>query len=252
MSNLGLVSIIVPAFRAESYISETVESVLQQTYQDWEMLIADDCSPDDTVKIVSAWATRDQRIRLIECGKNGGPAAARNAALKQSRGRWIAFLDSDDIWLPTKLQDSLAFALEHNAALVFTAFRRMSFDGSEVGRHIKVPRKVTYRQLLGNTVIATSTVLIDRDQTGDISMHHTYYDDFVCWLSILKRGFVGYGLNVDLMRYRIVRKSVSRNKLKSSKEVWNTYRAVEGLSMLASTWYFACYAFRGLLKYRKL
>lgn len=248
--NDKLVSIIVPAYRAASYIGRTIESVLAQTYREWEMLIADDCSPDNTGEVVAALAERDARIRLIALQRNGGPAAARNAALQQAGGRWIAFLDSDDMWLPPKLERSMAHAKATSAALVFTAYRRISQDESRVGGLIRVPRTLTYRQLLGNTAIATSTVLIDRSIAGDVRMEPVFYDDFVCWLSILKRGHVAQGLDEDLMRYRVLAQSVSRNKGRSAREVWKTYRDVERLGPLASSWYFGRYAMNALRKYR--
>lgn len=249
--NDGLVSIIVPAYKAAPYIARTIESVRAQTYRDWEMLVADDCSPDDTREIVSEWQRRDRRVRLIALERNGGPAAARNAALAQARGRWIAFLDSDDMWLPEKLERSLAHAKAHRSALVFTGFRRLSQDESRTGDYIPVPRTLTYRQLLGNTVIATSTVVIDRSVSGEVRMERVYYDDFVCWLSILKRGHVAHGLDEDLMRYRVLAQSVSRNKGRSAREVWKTYRQVEHLNPMAAAWHFARYALNALRKYRK-
>lgn len=248
--NGQLVSIIVPAYRAARVIPATIESVLAQTWPHWEMLVADDCSPDDTREVVRAWSARDPRIQLIPLQRNGGPAAARNAALERARGRWIAFLDSDDLWLPTKLERSIAFAQQQQAALVYTGFRRISADGAQVGRYIAVPPRLGYRQLLGNTAIATSTVVIDRAQTGNIRMQSVYYDDFVCWLGIVKRGLTARGLDEDLMRYRVLQQSVSRNKKRSAQEVWKTYRSVEGLGLLPSAWYFANYAARALLKYR--
>lgn len=245
-----LVSIIVPAYKAASHIGHTIESVLAQTYRHWEMLIADDCSPDDTREVIAQWAQRDPRIQLIALERNGGPAAARNAGLQRARGRWIAFLDSDDMWLPEKLERSLAHAQHNRAALVYTGFRRISHDESRVGKRIHVPRALTYRYLLGHTAIATSTVLIDRSIAGEVRMQRVYYDDFVCWLSILKRGHVAHGLDEDLMRYRVLAKSVSRNKGRSAREVWKTYRDVERLNPVASAWYFSRYAFNALRKYR--
>ncbi len=245
-----LVSIITPAYRVESIIRESIDSVIKQTYPKWEMLIADDCSPDSTAAVIAAAAADDFRIRLIQCDVNGGPAAARNVALSQARGRWIAFLDSDDIWMPTKLADSIDFAVMKNSALTFTGFRRMSFDGRETGEYIPVPETLSYNQLLGNTAIATSTVLIDRKMTGEFSMKTVYYDDFVCWLAILKNGFKAYGLNKDLMRYRVVANSVSRNKRRSACEVWKTYRQIEKINPIFSVWYFMSYAYNAYKKYR--
>ncbi|WP_137890906.1 glycosyltransferase family 2 protein [Ramlibacter sp. 2FC] len=250
--NDELVSIITPAYRAASYVSATIESVLAQSYPHWEMLIADDCSPDDTRAVIADWARRDPRIRLIALPVNSGPAGARNAALSEARGRWIAFLDSDDLWLPDKLERSIAFAERHGAALTYTGYRRINVDGARTGHFIQVPPRLTYRRLLGNTAIATSTVLIDRRQTGEIRMAtHVYYDDFVCWLGILKRGLTARGLNEDLMRYRVLPRSVSRNKLRSASKVWKIYRATERLGRLAASWHFLNYAGRAMLKYRK-
>jgi len=247
----NLVSIIVPAFRAAGLVGHTINSVLEQTYQNWEMLIVDDCSPDNTIEVVREAASKDGRIRLIESVANGGPAKARNLALHQAKGRWIAFLDSDDVWLPSKLQDTLEFANLKAASLVFTGFRRMSFDGKMVGRYVSVPASLSYQQLLGNTAIATSTVLIDRTKVGEVVMRPVYYDDFVCWLEILKKGNLAWGLDRDLMRYRVVSNSVSRNKKKSAKEVWKIYRTTLQLGYIQSAWYFLNYAVRGILKYRK-
>lgn len=246
-----LVSIITPAFRAAALVGDTIQSAIAQTYPNWEMLIVDDCSPDNTAETVLQWAERDSRVKLIRHEKNGGPAAARNTAIAAAGGRWIAFLDSDDLWLPEKLERTLAHAKAHSSPLTFTGFRRMSFDGGTVGRNIGVPATLTYRQLLRNTVIATSTVVVDRAQVERIVMKKTYYDDFACWLEILKPGRVAHGLDEDLMRYRIVHNSVSRNKRRSASHVWKNYRDVEKLSAPASLWYFANYAVNGFLKYRK-
>lgn len=246
-----LASIIVPAWRAAGTIEDTIASVRAQTHADWEMLVADDCSPDDTRAIVAAWSARDPRIRLLALEKNGGPAAARNAALDAARGRWLAFLDSDDVWLPQKLEHTIAHARATRSALSFTGFRRMSPDGSRVGAYVGVPGTLTYRQLLGNTAIATSTVVLDREQVGEVRMPRVFYDDFACWLGILRRGFVAHGLDEDLVRYRVLPRSVSRNKRRSAQEVWKAYRQIEGLGPLAAAWHFTRYAINGARKYRR-
>jgi teichuronic acid biosynthesis glycosyltransferase TuaG len=246
-----LVSVITPAFKASRFVDDAIRSVVAQDYRHWEMFIVDDCSPDDTAERIEKWAQRDSRIRLIRQSKNGGPAAARNAALASSSGRYAAFLDSDDWWLPRKLSRQLEFMRTSAAAVSFTGFRRISEDGDQTGRFLQVPGRLTYRQLLGNTAIATSTVIVDRSVTGPLQMRHVYYDDFVLWLSLLRRGYAAFGLNEDLMRYRVVGKSVSRNKARSAREVWKTYRQVEGLGVLRSAWYFASYGARGWLKYSR-
>lgn len=245
----NLVSIIMPAYKAQAYIGQSIESVQAQTYRDWELLIADDCSPDNTKEVVANYAAKDPRIRLLSLEKNGGPARARNAALASASGRWIAFLDSDDVWLPTKLQRCLEHAQSNHAPLVYTAFRRISAYGGKVGQLIKVPPSLSYKQLLGNTAIATSTVLIDRAITGDFRMRVTYYDDFDCWLQILKKHGPAIGLDEDLMRYRVMDQSVSRNKKNSAKQVWLAYRNLENMGRVQSAWYFSRYAFNAFLKY---
>lgn len=246
----GLVSVICPAYRAELTINEMIESVVQQSYTDWELIIADDCSPDRTAEVVAAAAVKDPRIKLIRCKVNGGPAVARNFAIRHAAGKWIAFLDSDDLWLPTKLEDTILFSLSKNSALTFTGYRRISNTGDRTGSYIKVPEKINYEQLLGNTAIATSTVLVNRDIVGNFEMKKCYYDDFACWLSILKKGFFAYGLNKDLMRYRVMDNSISRNKINSALEVWKIFRTIERLGLIKSSYCFARYAIRACVKYR--
>lgn len=244
------VSIVTPAYNAERYLAEAIASVVAQSYQDWELVVADDCSRDATARVVAEAAGRDARVRLIALGQNAGPAMARQAALEAAGGRYIAFLDSDDLWLPTKLERQLRFMVERRAGLSFTAFRRISADGSRVGRLIGVPSVLTYPELLGNTAIATSTAIIDRGHTGDFRMVKTYYDDFALWLQITRRGFPAFGLNQDLMRYRVLGGSVSRNKGRSAHMVWRTYREVEKLPFLRSAWCFARYVVNAAAKYR--
>ncbi len=245
------VSVITPAYKAADIIGETIASVQAQTFTDWEMLIAEDCGPDDTREVVRAIAADDPRIKLIEPAQNGGPALARNHALARASGRWLAFLDSDDMWEPAKLERQLAFHKSSpDAVLSFTGFRRISADGDNTGAYIAVPARMGYRQLLGNTAIATSTVIVDRNLSGPFTMKKTYYDDFACWLALLKDGGVAVGLNEDLMRYRVMEQSVSRDKSNSAKQVWKAYREIEGLGWLPSVWYFAQYAARAATKYR--
>jgi len=245
-----LVSIVTPAYKAERVIAETIRSVQAQSYPNWEMLIVEDGSPDGTADVVAGFVAEDSRVRLIRQA-NAGPAMARQVALDHARGRYIAFLDSDDMWLPNKLERQLAFMACGRASFTYTAFRRMQANGSGLGHLIEVPAQMTYRRLLGNTAIATSTVMIDRVATGQLRMTKAYYDDFALWLSILKRGHVAYGLSDDLMRYRVMDESVSRNKVKSARMVWQTYRDIESLSASAAAMCFVRYLFNAWRKYRK-
>lgn len=248
--NDNLVSIVTPAWRAARVVGDTIESVLSQTYTNWEMLVVDDCSADDTAAVIEGYAASDPRVRLLRNASNSGPAIARNTALAVANGRWIAFLDSDDVWLPTKLERTLAHARSHDAAITFTGFRRMNSNGSKVGRYIGVPSTVSYTGLLGNTVIATSTAMVDRKLAGDFRMKSVFYDDLSCWLDILRPGRLAHGLDEDLVRYRVMSASVSRNKLRSAREVWRTFRNIEGMSSATALFHFSRYALNGVMKYR--
>lgn len=250
MNEGKLVSIITPAYNAERFLAETVASARVQTCRDWEMLVVDDCSKDATRELARREAANDSRVRLIPLERNSGPAMARQAAVEAARGRFIAFLDSDDLWLPHKLERQLDFMRRTGAAFTFTGFRRISADGTVVGRLIHVPKRLTYHRLLGNTAIATSTAIIDRRLTGPFRLVKTYYDDFALWLEITRRGFPAYGLDEDLMRYRVLGGSVSRNKGRSARMVWRTYREVEKLGFASSSWAFARYAVNAVRKYR--
>lgn len=252
MENNKLVSIITPAYNAARFVEATIRSAQSQSYPHWEMLIVDDCSKDDTCAVIERLAADDARIRLIRHEKNGGAAVARETALKAASGRYIAFLDSDDVWLPEKLTRQLAFMESTAAPLSYTSFRRISENGDSCGEPIAIPLSLTYRQLLGNTAIATSTAIIDREKTGPFAITRTYYDDFALWLTVLKRGLVAHGLREDLMRYRVVNQSLSRNKSKSAMKVWRAYRDLEKLGVLASSWYFVNYAWNASRKYRNL
>lgn len=245
-----LVSIVTPAYKAESYIAETICSVQAQTYTNWEMLVVEDGSPDDTWRVVARYAETDSRVKLIRQA-NSGPAMARQASLNHAAGRYLAFLDSDDLWLPQKLENQLAFMKEHSSVLSYTAFRRTTEDGGVVGHLINVPSRMVYRTLLGNTAIATSTVIIDRTKAGPLRMTRTYYDDFALWLSILKRGYTAHGLNEDLMRYRVLGQSVSRDKRRSMRMVWRAYREIEQLNRLSAASAFIRYAWNAWRKYRQ-
>jgi teichuronic acid biosynthesis glycosyltransferase TuaG len=245
-----LVSVVTPAYRVEAFIGETIDSVLAQTYEDIELLVVDDASPDGTAAVVRERAERDPRVRLIRQPRNGGPAATRTAAVAEARGGLVAFLDGDDLWLPEKLALQVEHLRAHpEAALSFTSFRKIDEQGRLLGPAVNVPLRLDYAGLLKNTAIATSTVLVDRERTGPFRLKQTFYDDYALWLDLLKRGRHAVGLNQDLARYRIRSGSWSRNKLRSARHVWSTYRDVEGLGLMRSAWCFAHYGANALRKH---
>ncbi|NIA69024.1 glycosyltransferase family 2 protein [Pelagibius litoralis] len=243
-----LVSVITAAFNAEAFIAETIASVQRQSLTDWEMLVADDASSDSTAAIVQAAAEKDLRIKLLRLTENGGVGRARNAALEQAQGRFIAFLDSDDLWLQEKLERQVAFMKQWDCAVSYTAFRRINEDGRQLGRLFSIPDSLTYAQLLKNTAIATLTGMVDTQKTGPIRMTEVRRDDFILWLSILKRGFLARGLQQDLARYRVVKGSLSSKPKRSAAWTWSVYRGVEKLNLIHAAWCMAHYGARAVLK----
>lgn len=242
------VSVITPAYNAAARIGETIRSVQGQSLEDWEILIADDASQDDTAAVVEAAAASDPRIVLIRRAANAGSGTARNAALARAKGRYIAFLDSDDLWLPEKLARQTAFMRETGCALSYTAFRRISADGRRTGRLIRVPDCLTYEELLKNTAIATLTAMVDSEQTGPLILSTARRDDYILWLSLLRRGFVARGLHEDLARYRAVAGSLSSRPGRSAAWTWRVYRESEGLGLVRASWCMAHYGARAVLK----
>ena len=244
-----LVSIVTPAFNAARFIAVTIASARAQSFADWEMVIVDDASHDTTRDIIERLQADEPRLRLICNDRNLGVAASRNVALDAARGRWIAFLDSDDLWLPDKLAAQLAFAAEHDAAFVFGSYRRITEDGCRIGRLIRVPGTLTYPELLKNTCVATLTVLVDRHSVGPLRFPDLKRgNDFALWLRLLERVGRAHGLDRDLGRYRVVRQSLSSRKLRSADWVWRVYRETAGLSGPAAAWCFANYAARACAK----
>ena len=242
------VSIITAAFNAGPFIEATIDSVRKQTLADWEMLVVDDASADRTADIVQDISVQDPRVILIRLQQNSGVSVARNTALAQARAPLIAFLDSDDLWLPEKLEHQVDFMARQDAALSYTSYRRISEDGGRIGRLLKAPSRLTYNQLLKNTAIATVTAMVDTRKTGQIRMTEARRDDYILWLSILKRGLLGHGLQEDLARYRVVRGSLSSKPKRSAAWVWTVYRRVEKLGPLRAAWCMAHYGTRAVLK----
>lgn len=233
----GLVSIIVPVYNAGIYIEETIAMVMAQTYKNWELLLVDDCSKDDSRKKIERFITGSSgKIRLIAKNVNEGAARARNTGIEASKGRYIAFLDADDVWMPDKLERSLSFMKDRQAAFVFTAYEFGDEDAKGTGKIVHVPPVLAYREALSRTVIFTSTVLLDTARTGRemIRMPEVKSEDTATWWKLLRSGFMAYGLDEVLTIYRRPAKSLSSNKLEAIKRIWNLYRKQEGLSLAYS------------------
>ena len=248
--DFGLVSIIMPNYNSESYLKETIDTVLAQSYQNWELIIVDDCSTDKSVEIIEQY--KDERIRLIHNVENCGAARSRNRAIEAANGRWIAFLDSDDLWAPSKLSEQLAFMTEQDCAFSFTHYY---FDRNEGELKEFSPEKdvYDYNAILKHCYIACPTVIYDSSVLGKVYMppEAEKREDFGCWLSILRRDVKAFCLHRSLTTVKIHAGSVSYNKLKMVKHQWHVYRCVEKLSFVKSAYYMIHWAIKGFFKYRK-
>lgn len=245
-----MVTVVTPTYNSADRIAMTIESVRAQTFADWEMIVVDDCSDDGTVDIVDEYAKLDPRVRWIKLEQNGGAAVARNAAIRAAQGRYISFLDSDDRWLPHKLEAQLAFAKEHDAAFVFSAYSRVDETGKNLGI-VGVPGKVCYRELLKSCYIGCLTAMYDTQALGKVEMPLIRKrQDFGLWLKLLKKTSVAYGQRDVLATYTVRDGSISADKRSASIFQWKIYREVEKLSLAASCYYFAHYAVRGVLRSR--
>lgn len=246
------VSIITPAHNSALYIEEAIESVLSQTYQNWEMLIVDDCSSDNTVEIVASYCEKDSRIKMIKHMENKGVAGARNTALKVATGKYIAFLDSDDMWLPQKLENQIEFMEEKKCVLSYTAYQKYYSNTKTRGSIVRVPAKMTYNSIFYNTAIACLTVMVNRELSGYFEMpllNHT--EDQCTWQIVLRESKYALGLNENLALYRISSTSLTANKWNALKKQWNTYRNYHNLSVLQSGIYFIGYALNAVVKHLK-
>lgn len=243
-----MISIIVPVYNAEKYIEETINSVLNQTYTDFELILVDDVSKDKSVEKIEAF--KDSRVRLIKLPINAGAYAARNKGLEEAKGEYIAFLDADDLWEPDKLKLEYEFMREENAGFVFTGYEFADSDGKGLGKIVKVPATITYRQALHNTTIFTSTVLIDRAKISDdlIKMPNIKSEDTATWWRILKAGNIAYGLNENLVKYRRSAGTLSSNKFSAIKRIWNLYREIAELSVPAAAFHFCGWAINAVLR----
>lgn len=261
-----LVSIVVPVYNAGKYIENTIRMVEAQTFEDWELLLVDDCSRDNSRQVIRDYLTARQTaagrmkpgrkaIRLIEKEKNQGAAMARNTGVDAARGRYIAFLDADDVWLPQKLEKELEFMRESKAAFVFTSYEFGNEKAEGTGRIVHAPKLLSYRRALSRTVIFTSTVLLDTEKLCKgcggrdlIHMPVVESEDTALWWKILRSGFDAYGLDEVLAIYRRPAASLSSNKLKAIRRIWNLYRNQEGLSLFSSMYYFVFWAYRATIR----
>ena len=219
--NQVLVSIVTPVYNAERFLKETIISIREQSYKNWELLLIDDCSNDNSSKIIKEFQKIDSRIRYIKLEKNSGASVSRNIGIKNAKGRFIAFADSDDLWEPKKLEIQINYMLKHKYGFTFTSYRYMKENGVKTNKVAKAPFKINYNGLLKDTA---------------------------AWLQILRKEKYAYGIQMDLVNYRLVGNSLSSNKIKALKRTWNTYRNVERLNIFKCSYVFCFYIYNAIKK----
>lgn len=228
------VSIIVPVYNAAEYIKETICCVREQTYSNWELILVEDGSTDESGKIIEQLMDEycDNRI-LFYHKENNGAAAARNYGLEHATGRFITYLDADDLWEPDKLEQQLSFVKEKEVVFCFTSYEFANINGERTGKIVHVPDTITYKQALQNTTIFTSTVMFDTDKIAKelLKMPLVKSEDTALWFQVLRNGYVAHGLDKNLVRYRRGGSSLSSNKVEALRRIWNLYRKTEHLSI---------------------
>lgn len=246
------VSVITPLYNSERTIEDTIMSVINQTYTDWEMIIVDDCSTDNSAAIVRRLSGNDKRIRLYSTDKpSGSPALPRNIGIENARGELIAFLDSDDIWYDKKLEEQVRYIEKNNYSFIYSNYEKMSHDGKRSGRYIIAKDKATYNSTLGSCEIPCLTAMIRKSIIGETRFVNKPKEDMIFWLEILKKGVTAYNCGEMHGIYRESDNSRSNNKIKMLKAQWKIIREIEKTGLLKSLYYITDYAVKGLIKYLK-
>lgn len=245
-----IVSVIMPLYNSARFVKQAIDSVLSQTFQDWELIIINDCSTDNSLSVVQPYVDADPRIRLLETTESSGsPAVPRNIGIEHARGRFIAFLDSDDMWYPKKLEEQLPLFDDPETVIVFSYYRKLRENEGYSMEMVKSPCQVNYRQLLKGNVIGNLTGIYDTQKVGKHYFERVGHEDYVYWLHILKDG--GFATNTQKLHalYRITENSVSNNKFRAMRWDWYIYRHIEHLPLPYACWCFIHYAVKGLIKY---
>lgn len=249
-----LVTIVMPLYNAEHYVAETIESVLAQTLSDWNLVVVDDCSTDDSYRIVAEYAASDSRIRHIRLMSNGGAARARNAGVLEACGRYLAFIDADDIWMPEKLERQIDYMRQSGVAMCFTSYETVGPDGAH-RNFVRVPHRIGYRGFLKNTITCSHTIVFDLEIVDRSLLICPNYgdgfdfpEDMVVWLQVLKTGVMAYGIEDILAKYRRHASSRSADKRRAVARTWNAYRRVEKLSVPYSAYCLFWQLFHAMIK----
>lgn len=247
-----LVSVIMPAYNMEKYIHQAIASVVAQTLTQWELIVIDDCSQDSTLTIAEQWAQKDERIRVLCNETNSGVARTRNWGIDLARGAYVAFMDSDDIWRPEKLQKQLARMEEQNAQMSYCSYAIIDAFGESIRADYLVPEQVTLQDQMKVNAIQLSSLLVRRDALENVRFTTSFYhEDYVLGLELLQNGCKAVGCTEVLSEWRYIENSRSFNKLKAARNRWRIYRKFLRLPLGKSLYVFAHYAFAGLIKYSR-
>lgn len=247
----NLVSIITPTWNSEKYILETIRSVQSQSYKHWEMIIVDDNSIDNTVQIIQKIAAKEPRIKLFKQKENMGAGIARNYALQNAKGRFIAYLDSDDLWEPEKLAKQINFMIKKNCGFSCTSYEVIDAHGQSLHKIIHMLERVDYIKFLTNNLLQTVGIMVDTEIVNKkllIMPPIRRRQDAATWLQILKEGYDCFGMQEVLAKYRRTPGSLSSDKIKSIWGTWCLYRKIEKLTILFSIYCFIRYAFLAVWK----
>ncbi len=247
-----IISIVIPVHNAEPYIAKTIRSILTQTVSDYEVLLVDDASTDGSLEKIRQ--IQDERLKVLKAHPEHavGAAGARNCGIEAAKGRYLAFLDADDLWHPKKLEKTLMYMKKKDAAFVFTGYEFGDQSGRGTGKIVHVPEVLDYEHALSRTVIFTSTVLFDLTKIGKelIRMPQVKSEDTATWWKILRSGYLAYGLDENLTIYRRAGKTLSSNKLEAVRRIWNLYKLQENMSLFKRLRCFAGWAVGAV--YRRL
>ncbi|MGE7928471.1 glycosyltransferase family 2 protein [Lysinibacillus xylanilyticus] len=244
-----LVSIIMPVYNAEKYVGQSIESVLNQTHKNWELIIINDKSTDNSQQILLGY--KDSRIKIINLTQNGGVANARNAGIEKAKGQFLAFLDSDDLWHPEKLSKQLDFMLELDVAFSYTQYQEITENNKRTRKIVKICKEpVDYKKLLRANYFGCLTVVLDTRKIAKPLFKKTKHEDYALWLDILRDYDIkAYGMNEVLAYYRITPGSISRNKFKGLTWNWKIYKNHLGMTTVQSVYRMCIFLLNISMKY---
>ena len=245
----GLVSIIMPSWNTERFIAEAIQSVIDQTYQNWELLIVDDCSTDNTDEVVASF--KDDRIKYFHNEKNSGAALTRNRAMREARGEWIAFLDSDDLWMPEKLEKQIAFMKDNGYTLSYTEYEKIDEDSKPLNIYVSGPEKVNKRKMYNYDYIGQLTMMYSAKEFGLIQITDIKKNnDYAIRLQLFKKpGTCAYLLKENLAKYRVRKVSISHDKFRRKfKSHYDLFRMCDEKTAVVAAWYTCWNMFYGVLK----